>query len=133
MSDPWMAAFLGRIFEGDAGGDLGFGGANINVTNQVQANPTIVNGADGDVSVTNVQANATEQDISGAGLNLGDGDAGGGLGFGGININVTNQIQANPTIVHDADGDVSVFNAQGNVTGQDISGAGFNFGELGLA
>ena len=99
----------------------GFGpdAININVTTQVQADPTIVVGDHvGPVTVDNSQSNATFQQA----------DAGsGGFGFPGFhgfgsdasNFNATTQVQNDPTIVlGDHIGSVDVHNSQSNGTEQ---------------
>ncbi len=186
MLDPWLAAFLSEIFHGGVGDGLDFDGINVNVTNQIQVNSTIIDHAEGDVSVTNVQTSVIDQDISGAGIHFGGsgpggahfdgesvgltnqaqadpmiarhpgGDAivtdfqgtethqgvpgpglhcgsdntGGSDPFEGLDVNVTNQIQVNPTIIGDADGEVSVANFQVNGVDHEISGAALHFGNF---
>ena len=119
MSDAFMSAFFAT---------------NSNSTDQSQYNPTDISHVGGDVHVTNVQSNATSQDISGLGLDLGGGHGHGGemFGFEGDNSNATSQSQYNPTDISHVHGSVSVENFQGNATDQSVHGTGVNVHDLGL-
>jgi len=64
---------LGINLGGEEGGTMyGFEAYNSNYTSQYQDNDTSISGTGGDVSVLNVQGNATDQSISGAGVNVDD-------------------------------------------------------------